>query len=127
MEKELCMSTFDNAVSINPYFKIPDENMEAAKGGLKEFCDLVKKNEPGCLFYNFTFKGNEMCCREAYKDADAVKAHLENCGPALGEFLKIAELLRIEVHGPAAALEQLKETFAAFNPDYYVSECGIGN
>ena len=24
-------------------------------------------------------------------------------------------------------LEQLKEAFAAMNPDYYVSECGIGN
>ena len=47
--------------------------------------------------------------------------------PPLGEFLKIAKLLRIEVHGPAAELEQLKEAFAAFNPDYYVSECGIGN
>ena len=115
------MSTFDNAVSINPYFKIADENMEAAKAGLKQFCDLVSKNEPGCLFYNFTFNGNEMCCREAYKDAAAVQAHLENCGPALGEFLNIAELLRIEVHGPAAELDQLKEAFAAFNPDYYVS------
>ncbi len=121
------MSTFDNAVSINPYFQITDENMETAKGFLARFCDLVGKNEKGCLFYNFTFKGNELCCREAYKNADAVKAHLDNCGPALGEFMKIAKLLRIEVHGPAADLEQLKEAFAAFNPEYYVSECGIGN
>ena len=121
------MSTFDNAVSINPYFEIADENMEAAKGFLAQFCDLVSKNEPGCLFYNFTFKGNEMCCREAYKDAKAVMAHLENCGAALGEFLNIAKLLRIEVHGPAAELEPLKEAFEAMNPDYYVSEYGIGN
>jgi quinol monooxygenase YgiN len=121
------MSTFDNAVSINPYFQITDQNMAAAKDFLAQFCDLVSKNEPGCLFYNFTFKGNELCCREAYKNADAVKAHFDNCGPALGEFMKIAELSRIEVHGPTAELEQLKEAFAAFNPDYYVSECGIGN
>jgi quinol monooxygenase YgiN len=121
------MSTFDNAVSINPYFLITDENMEAAKGFLAQFCDLVSKNETGCLFYNFTFRGNELCCREAYKDADAVKAHLENCGPALGKFLEIVELSRIEVHGPAAELEQLKEGFAGMNPDYYVCECGIGN
>lgn len=120
------MSTFDNAVSINPYFQITDENMEAAKGFLARFCDLVGKNEQGCLFYNFTFKGNELCCREAYKNADAVKAHFDNCGSALGEFMKVAKLSRIEVHGPAAELEQLKEAFEAFNPDYYVSECGIG-
>ena len=121
------MSTFDDAVSINPYFRITNENMAAAKGFLAQFCDLVGKNEAGCLFYNFTFKGNELCCREAYKDADAVKAHLENCGAALGKLLEIVELLRIELHGPASELEQLKEAFAGFNPDYYISECGIGN
>jgi len=121
------MSTFDNAVSIHPYFQITDENMKAAKEFLAQFCDLVGKNEQGCLYYNFTFKGNELFCREAYKNADAVKAHLENCGPPLGEFLKIAEMFRIEVHGPAAQLAQLKEALAALNPDYYVSECGIGN
>jgi len=27
--KELCMSTFDKAVSINPYFKIPDDMKKA--------------------------------------------------------------------------------------------------
>ena len=31
---------------------------------------------------------------EAYRDAAAVKAHLANCGEALGEFLQIAEVLR---------------------------------
>jgi hypothetical protein len=70
---------------------------------------------------------NELCCREAYRDAEGVLAHLANCGPALGEFLEIAKLIRIEVHGPAAELEQLKEAFAPFGPDYYVCECGIGN
>jgi quinol monooxygenase YgiN len=121
------MSTFDNAISIHPYFEIKDENMAAAKGFLAQFCELVSKNETGCLFYNFTFKGNVLCCREAYKNADAVAAHLENCGPALGEFLEIAQLSRIEIHGPAAEIEKIKEAFTAFNPDYYVSECGIGN
>lgn len=121
------MSTFDNAVSINPYFQINDENMEAAKTAIAGFCDLVKSNEPDCLFYNFTFMGNAMCCREAYKDAAAVLAHLENCGPALGKFLEIAELTRIEFHGPAAELDKLKEAVAGMNPDYFVSECGIGN
>ena len=121
------MSTFDNAVSINPYFQIKDENMEAARAALANFCNLVRSNEPDCLFYNFTFMGNKLCCREAYKDAAAVMAHLENCGPDLGKFLEIAELVQIEVHGPAEELDQLKEAFADFNPDYFVCECGIGN
>ncbi len=121
------MSTFDNAVSINPYFRIKDADMAACKSFLRRFCELVSSNEEGCLFYNFTFDGNVLCCREAYTDADAVSAHLENCGEALGEFLEIAELLRIELHGPAGELDKLKEAFAPFNPDYFISECGIGN
>lgn len=120
------MSKFDSAVTIHPYFNISDENMEAAKGFLAQFCELVSKNEPNCLYYNFTFNGNTLCCREAYADAAAIMAHFENCGAALGEFVKIAELTRIEVQGPADQLEQLKEAFAAMNPDYYVFECGIG-
>lgn len=121
------MSTFDNSVSINPYFKIKEGKMEDCKGFLAEFCRLVGSNEEGCLYYNFTFKDDVMSCREAYRDAAAIMDHLANCGETLGQFLEIAELVRIEVHGPAGELEKLKETFADFNPDYYVSECGIGN
>ncbi len=121
------MSTFDNAVSINPYFQIKDENMAACKGFLAKFCELVKSNEENCLFYNFTFKGNVLVCREAYKDAAAVQAHLENCGAALGEFMEIAELTKIELHGPAAELDKLREGLVDLNPEYYICECGIGN
>jgi hypothetical protein len=120
------MSTFDNAVSICPYFKIQEGQMDACKGFLAQFCELVKKEEK-CLYYNFTMKGDILRCREAYRDSDGVLAHLENCGSALEKFLEIADLQRIELHGPAAELEKLKETFAAFNPDYFVCECGIGN
>lgn len=118
------MSTFKNSVSINPYFKISEENRVAALEMLKVFCDLVK-NEPGCLYYNFAFKGNVMTCREAYVDAAAVLAHLANCGEALGKFVKIAELFRIEVLGPAAELDKLREHLDAMNPDYFVLDCGI--
>ena len=119
------MSTFDNAVTIHPYFKIKKEDMAACKSFLAQFNQKVA-NEKKCLYYNFTFKDDVLCCREAYQDAEGVQAHLENCGAVLGEFMKIATVLRIELQGPAAELEKLKPTFAAFNPDYFVFECGIG-
>jgi quinol monooxygenase YgiN len=119
------MSTFDNSVSIHPYFKIHEGQMDACKSFLAQFAELVVKEEK-CLYYNFTFKGDELCCREAYQDAEGVQAHLDNCSALLGEFLKIADLTRIELHGPAEELEKLKATFADFNPDYYICECGIG-
>jgi quinol monooxygenase YgiN len=119
------MSTFDNAVSIHPYFKIKEGQMGACKSFLAQFIEKVV-NEEKCLYYNFTFNDDVMCCREAYQDADGVQAHLENCGALLGEFLKIADLVRIELHGPAEALETLKPTFADFNPEYFTCACGIG-
>jgi quinol monooxygenase YgiN len=119
------MSTFDNAVSIHPYFRVHPGQMDACKSFLAQFCEKVAQEEK-CLYYNFTFKDDVLCCREAYQDADGVQAHLANCGTLLGEFLKIADLTRIEVHGPAGELEKLKPAFADLGPEYFVCECGIG-
>lgn len=119
------MSLIENSVSINPYFKISDANMAAAKEMLKTFCALVTKEE-GCLYYNFCFNGNVMTCREAYKDAAAVMAHLENCGEALGKFAQIAGLFRIEILGPAEELDKLRTPLADMNPEYFVLDCGTG-
>ena len=119
------MSTFDNAVSIHPYFKIKEGQMEACKSFLAQFCEKVA-NEEKCLYYNFTFRDDVLCCREAYQNADGVQAHLENCGALIGEFLKIADLTRIEVHGPAGELEKLKPALTDLNPEYFTYTCGIG-
>jgi quinol monooxygenase YgiN len=119
------MSRFDNSVSINPYFKIKQGQMDACKAFLSQFNAKVA-GEQKCLYYNFTLNGDELCCREAYEDAAGVQTHLENCGALLGKFLEIADLTRIEVHGPAEELEKLKPTFAAMNPVYFTCVCGIG-
>jgi len=118
------VSTFKNSVSINPYFRITEANRAACNEMLTQFCELVS-SEAGCLFYNFTFNNDVLCCREAYTDAAAVAAHLENCGAALGQFVQIAELFRIEVHGPAEELDKLRETFASMNPEYFILDCGV--
>jgi quinol monooxygenase YgiN len=121
----MVMSNFDKSVSIHPYFKIKQGQMDACKAFLAQFNAKVA-NEYNCLYYNFTLKGDVLCCREAYQNAEAVQEHLQNCGALLGEFLKIADLTRIELHGPAGELEKLKPNFADFRPDYFVFECGIG-
>ena len=119
------MSTFDNAVSINPYFKIPAGKEKECMAFLAQFCKLVAK-EKKCLFYNFTMNGDVLCCREAYHDAEGVLAHLSNCGAALGKFLEFAKVLRVELHGPAGEVAKLKDAFAALKPEVFICECGIG-
>jgi hypothetical protein len=57
----------------------------------------------------FTVNGDEIFCREGYTDAEGVLTHLDNVGALLTELLTMADLTRVEVHGPATELEKLKK------------------
>ena len=61
-------------------------------------------------------------CREAYENAEGLLAHLGNVGGLLAEVMKMADLTRIEVHGPAAELEKLKKPLADLNPVFFILE-----
>jgi len=110
-----------NFVSLHPYFKVHPGKFETLKAGLPAFVEKTK-SEGKNLFYGFTINGDEVFCREAYADAEGLLTHLENIGALLAEALKIADLIRIEVHGPAAELEKLKEPLAHLNPAWFVED-----
>jgi hypothetical protein len=112
------------SVSIHPYFKVHPGKMDAAKALLPRFIEKTK-TESARVQYEFTINGDIVFCREAYVGAAGALAHLENVGEILGEMLKISDLLRLEIHGPAAELETLKEPLASLKPDWFVYECGV--
>jgi quinol monooxygenase YgiN len=118
------MATTDTCCSIAPYFKVHADKLDEFK---KLSAQMVEKSnqEPGCLFYAYTFKADQAHCREGYADADAVLAHLGNIGPLLQEALKIAEITRLEVHGPGAELAKLREPMAGLNPQFFTLEHGF--
>jgi hypothetical protein len=111
-------------VSIHPYFKAHPGKLEEIKALLPEF---VKKSaaEEKILRYEFTLHGDEIFCREFYKDAAGVLAHLSNVGDLLNNLLSMSDLIRLELHGPAAELDALKEPLAGFSPTWFVVECGM--
>ena len=111
-------------VSLHPYFKAHPGKIAEIIAGLPAFVEKTK-TEAKCVYYGFTVNGDEIFCREGYSDAEGVLAHLENVGPELGAMLKVADLTRIEVHGPAAELEKLKGPLAQLNPAFFVSDCGV--
>ncbi len=118
------MSHPSNSVSIHPYFKAHPGKLDAIKASLPGFIAKTateKKN----LYYDFTLNGDILFCREAYVDADAALAHLTSVGPLLQELLKIADLTRLEIHGPAAELEKLKAPLAALNPTWFACQSGV--
>ena len=97
--------------------------MEEFKAGLPAFAAKTA-TETKNLFYEFTVNGDEVFCREAYTDAEGLLVHLDSVGAMLAEALKIADLTRLEVHGPAAELEKLREPLAHLKPAWFVLERG---
>ena len=112
------MSALSNFVSLHPYFKVHPGKLDAFKAGFPAFVELTKA-EPKNLFYEFSVNGDEVFCREAYSDAAGLLAHLDNVGALLAKAMTIADLIRLEVHGPSAELEKLKAPLAHLKPEWF--------
>lgn len=118
------MAVQDQCCTIVPYFKVHSGKLEAFKQLCEQF--VAKSNEePKCLYYGFSFAGDQVHCREGYEDAEAALAHLKNVGSLLEEALMIADLSRLEIHGPEGELAKLREPLAGLKPKFFVLEYGF--
>jgi hypothetical protein len=118
------MSALSNFVSFHPYFKVHPRKLETVKAGFPRFVEKTATERKN-LFYGFTISGDEIFCREGYTDAEGVLAHLDNVGALLTEMLTMADLTRVEVHGPAAELSKLKEPLAHLKPAWFTIQCSV--
>ena len=118
------MATHDACVTIHPYFKVSEGKLDAFRELCERFVSKTSK-EPKCLYYGFSFRGDEVHCREGYEDAAGLLAHLDNVGALLGEALKIAEITRLEIHGVEEELAQLRGPLADLNPAFFTLEYGF--
>lgn len=118
------MATTDTCCTLVPYFKVHAGQLDA----FKELCEqfVTKTNdESGCLYYGFSFDGDQVHCREGYANAESILAHLDNVGPILEEALEIADLTRLEIHGPEAELAKLRGPLADLKPQFFTLEYGF--
>ena len=113
------MSSLSKFVSLHPYFKVHPGKLDEFKRRLPAFVERTR-TEDGNLFYEFTLNGEEAFCREGYADADGLLVHLTNVDAMLKELLKIADLVRLEVHGPAEELQKLRQPLADLKPAWFV-------
>ena len=118
------MSIQDQSCSIAPYFKVSSGNLEAFKKLCEQFVAKTSE-EAKCLYYGFSFDGDQVHCREGYEDAEGLLTHLKNVGSLLEEALKISELTRLEIHGPEEELAKLREPLAHLKPQFFVLEYGF--
>ncbi len=118
------MFTRDTCCTLVPYFEVQDGQLAAFKALGPQFVAKTR-TEGGCLHYAFSFSGNTAHCREGYDNAEALLAHLQNVGDLLGQALKIAKIVKLEVHAPATEVEKLRGPMAALNPQFFTLEEGI--
>lgn len=116
--------TNDLSCSIHPYFQVNPGQLDAFKSLCEQFVERTR-SEPGCYFYGFSFAGELVHCREAYQNARALLAHLTNVDDLIQAALKISNIARVEVHGPAEELEILRGPLADLNPQFFTLEYGF--
>ena len=78
-----------------------------------------------CLYYGFCFNGNEAYCREGYEDAEGLLSHLNNVNDLIKRALDMAEIVRLEIHGPEEELKKLYEPLAEFKPQFFILEYSL--
>ena len=71
--------------SIHPYFTFtaPKEKITPI---INEFVEKTK-NESKCLYFAWSFNGNEMSVREGYENAQCVLEHFGNVGDSIEKLL----------------------------------------
>lgn len=109
------MATKDTCCTIVPYLKIHEGKRAAFLALCQEFVEKSTQ-EPKCLYYGWSFDGDLVHCREGYKDAEGLLAHLDNVGLLLPELFKISDITRLEVHGPQEEIEKLRKPLADWSP-----------
>merc|ERR1719321_619276 len=106
----------DTTLSMMVYWKVKDP--AAFLKGCRDFVELTKE-ERGVRYYGFTLCGDEAVCKEGYDSADGFLAHLKNVDRPLKAALKVADIVKIEAHGPQAELDKLRSPLADFPVTYW--------
>ena len=66
--RKICLQKI-RAARLFRYFRVPDGRLNAFKELCQQFVGKAS-GEPKCLYYGFSFCGNEAHCREGYADAE---------------------------------------------------------
>jgi len=122
----------DGTVTLAPYFKLKDvaKFKELWKADYENF-----GHKEDCVHYAFTFTDNSRAhCREAYKSGEAVIQHIMDVGKVFNSEVggcihpDVADLEKLELHGPALELEKVKkwnEEGPKIPFQYFVTEWGF--
>lgn len=101
----------DETLCVLVYWKTHDFAQFLA--GVVDFQDLTK-NEEKVKYYGFAVSGDRAICREGYDCAEGFLEHLRNVDGPLKTAMQAASIERVEVHGPSAEVDKLREPLSSF-------------
>jgi len=101
----------DETVCVLVYWQIKD--YAGFLAGVKDFQNLTKQ-EQKVKYYGFCLNGSKAICREGYDCAEGFLEHLQNVDIPLKAALEVADVTRVEVHGPASEVDKLREPLKSF-------------
>jgi len=118
------MALEDTVCTLVPYFVVQDGKLDEFKALGEQMVEKTR-SEDEVVFYGFSFSGQKAHCREGYRSAAGVLAHLENVNELLGKALQIASIERLEVHAPAADVAALEGPLKELGPTFFTMESGF--
>lgn len=116
----------DTGIVLAPRFKVPQHRMHEFKRGFTGFSDVIQPESEGMLYYGFSVDeaNSVVMCREAYKNAEGLLTHLGNVDSQLKAALQIGALASLEVSGPEAELDKLKEALTPLGCKFLTLDSG---
>jgi hypothetical protein len=120
-DNRIPMKRLANYVSIHPYFKIHPGQEAAFKSLLPAFQARTACEEKA-LYYEFSVNGSEVHCREGSVAAESALSHIANVKSILVEAANSSDLIRLEIHGPAAELAKMKKPLAELKVEWFALE-----
>lgn len=120
------MPSHDGHVTVCPYFTVPDGKMDEFKKGFATFYEGTKAGTKECLYYGFQVCGNKVYCREGYKSAEGVLAHLGDVKAVLDKAVGLCGEggLDLAIMGPPKELDKLREPLGGLGPKFFETDRG---
>lgn len=106
----------DETLCVLVYWKTHDFAQFLA--GVVDFQGLTQQEEK-VKYYGFAVSGEHAICREGYDCAEGFLEHLKNVDGPLKAACQAATIARVEVHGPTAEVDKLREPLSAFPATFW--------
>ncbi|MGI9539763.1 MAG: hypothetical protein ACR2N6_06415 [Miltoncostaeaceae bacterium] len=97
------------------------DGMDILRSDCAEVAKLIE-GEPGGLGCAYSFGEDLLISREDFADGDALLAHLAGAQRFAERTLSAADIESLEICGPEAELDKVREPLGAFSARFFVTE-----